>query len=145
MRRMLLAMLTSLFQFTHPGKGATTLCQKLRTHSRVSIHAPWEGCDLRRGHIKADETKFQFTHPGKGATLLMNWKPSLMMFQFTHPGKGATQQTAFGRRIYDGFQFTHPGKGATCSSAISSYLGCVSIHAPWEGCDGGKRQVRAVR
>ena len=34
-----------MFQFTHPGKGATSqmllgLCCKI-----VSIHAPWEGCD----------------------------------------------------------------------------------------------------
>ena len=34
------------FQFTHPGKGATTLLAKFRTYSRVSIHAPWEGCDV---------------------------------------------------------------------------------------------------
>ena len=34
-----------VFQFTHPGKGATT-DEDLRLHPRdVSIHAPWEGCD----------------------------------------------------------------------------------------------------
>ena len=58
--------------------------------TEVSIHAPWEGCDIERvetscpglsfnsrtlGRVRLDERKqgafynaFQFTHPGKGAT-----------------------------------------------------------------------------
>ena len=36
-----------MFQFTHPGKGAT-LSYPLSHQSRdVSIHAPWEGCDSK--------------------------------------------------------------------------------------------------
>ncbi len=34
------------FQFTHPGKGATRPCPQLDRRGEVSIHAPWEGCDL---------------------------------------------------------------------------------------------------
>ena len=34
------------FQFTHPGKGATGVNRVAEHTSRVSIHAPWEGCDL---------------------------------------------------------------------------------------------------
>ena len=100
----------------------------------VSIHAPWEGCDLPSltmryalnsfnsrtlGRVRQlkkgqsfDAYLFQFTHPGKGATLLHGQILLLLMFQFTHPGKGATtiyhQPQGRGR-----FQFTHPGKGAT--------------------------------
>ena len=33
------------FQFTHPGKGATGRSIRGIIHSKVSIHAPWEGCD----------------------------------------------------------------------------------------------------
>ena len=33
------------FQFTHPGKGATVVCNLGRISQKVSIHAPWEGCD----------------------------------------------------------------------------------------------------
>ena len=33
------------FQFTHPGKGATSECLCLGGVEVVSIHAPWEGCD----------------------------------------------------------------------------------------------------
>ena len=34
------------FQFTHPGKGATEYDEIAKQHYiKVSIHAPWEGCD----------------------------------------------------------------------------------------------------
>ena len=80
------------------------------------------------------------------------------MFQFTHPGKGATQpsqnrcsgngcfnsrtlgrvrpQTALSKVVILSFQFTHPGKGATLPEGNFLLLCSVSIHAPWEGCDG---------
>ena len=34
------------FQFTHPGKGATEHVDIGREELEVSIHAPWEGCDV---------------------------------------------------------------------------------------------------
>ena len=34
----------------------------------VSIHAPWEGCDVQRERRSRQRQQFQFTHPGKGAT-----------------------------------------------------------------------------
>ena len=34
-----------LFQFTHPGKGATAVPLLASLLLGVSIHAPWEGCD----------------------------------------------------------------------------------------------------
>ena len=56
------------FQFTHPGKGATNISAEVEHHSRVSIHAPWEGCDPNLSHSLNAQLTFQFTHPGKGAT-----------------------------------------------------------------------------
>ena len=35
-----------VFQFTHPGKGATPHLEVLIVVLLVSIHAPWEGCDF---------------------------------------------------------------------------------------------------
>ena len=35
---------------------------------KVSIHAPWEGCDTQEPTLKLQGYMFQFTHPGKGAT-----------------------------------------------------------------------------
>ena len=57
-------------------------------------------------------------------------------FQFTHPGKGATKSTRHTRSIDYQFQFTHPGKGATIPLVRPLLQERVSIHAPWEGCDG---------
>ena len=34
-----------MFQFTHPGKGATLSFLRSLYSTPVSIHAPWEGCD----------------------------------------------------------------------------------------------------
>ena len=34
-----------MFQFTHPGKGATVKQDRHNHRYKVSIHAPWEGCD----------------------------------------------------------------------------------------------------
>ena len=35
------------FQFTHPGKGATSGSVLSADSVTVSIHAPWEGCDTK--------------------------------------------------------------------------------------------------
>ena len=81
------------FQFTHPGKGATT-------------------CG---GDYNSIAGRFQFTHPGKGATTRTHGEALLKeLFQFTHPGKGATRFVSR-PSTEPMFQFTHPGKGATRS------------------------------
>ena len=108
---------------------------------------------------------FQFTHPGRGATDLRLLALAGLMFQFTHPGRGATGRyvdcfslmASFNSRTPGGvrlaetptqphfcrFQFTHPGRGATPSRGRSAFEGCVSIHAPREGCD--KKSVTSRR
>ena len=45
-RRLSVARLSTTFQFTHPGKGATPHLEVLIVVLLVSIHAPWEGCDF---------------------------------------------------------------------------------------------------
>ena len=145
------------FQFTHPGKGATTLPCRIdytragfnsrtlgrvrllqflpdRAVSLVSIHAPWEGCDIKVIVLGEQELKFQFTHPGKGATCNSCQIEPSVWFQFTHPGKGATTFRG-AKQPYSEFQFTHPGKGATVTLHSGRSPNSVSIHAPWEGCD----------
>ena len=102
-----------MFQFTHPGKGATNRTLPKEEVLRVSIHAPWEGCDSTGSTRREQEVRFQFTHPGKGATdEFEELRRKIIKFQFTHPGKGATRAA-------------HPWERPPT----------VSIHAPWEGCD----------
>ena len=91
--RLLLVKFRPMFQFTHPGRGATcedfvpsscNSCFNSRTPggvrrlaspsslviSKVSIHAPREGCDIPTDRLEAFKSEFQFTHPGRGATRL---------------------------------------------------------------------------
>ena len=80
---------------------------------RVSIHAPWEGCDARRVRRKSFSIAFQFTHPGKGAT--------------AHYGVDVPR----GR----GVSIHAPWEGCDLLAMLTSLRFLVSIHAPWEGCD----------
>ena len=83
----------SKFQFTHPGRGATSGDRACRAPGTVSIHAPREGCDIvHQVSLRMDK-----------------------QFQFTHPGRGATGDRLLGDLVFDEFQFTHPGRGATRS------------------------------
>ena len=56
------------FQFTHPGRGATDERFDDEVKQCVSIHAPREGCDMLEDAHVATLRRFQFTHPGRGAT-----------------------------------------------------------------------------
>ena len=67
-----------------------------------------------------------------------NKASSLQLFQFTHPGKGATTSGFLYTLPIVAFQFTHPGKGATSAWLFHCTDKQVSIHAPWEGCDGNR-------
>ena len=58
----------SAFQFTHPGRGATTMEAAEINRTIVSIHAPREGCDDTTRYSKQQPKMFQFTHPGRGTT-----------------------------------------------------------------------------
>ena len=125
----------------------------------VSIHAPWEGCDQHLFYCEDRTDSFNSRTLGRVRPLSSVTFICASMFQFTHPGKGATSSSIRQRSIFLWFQFTHPGKGATtyvyylrCPRYCfnSRTLGrvrptilrpalakcCVSIHAPWEGCDG---------
>ena len=123
-----------LFQFTHPGRGATA-----------------------RAYTSLQGYMFQFTHPGRGATFTRIKVTHHRRFQFTHPGRGATTRQTDSALHKALFQFTHPGRGATSSggmviplasfnsrtpggvrhqrSRLSNVRLTVSIHAPREGCD----------
>ena len=57
-----------MFQFTHPGRGATASYKKCNSFDLVSIHAPREGCDDAEVAPSKRRSLFQFTHPGRGAT-----------------------------------------------------------------------------
>ena len=105
--------LTQRFQFTHPGKGATRTQPHIDIEVRVSIHAPWEGCDWEIPHTAGVRNQFQFTHPGKGATVGQPYFHLRINVSIHAPWEGCDPDIDDLRRLsFD-----------------------VSIHAPWEGCD----------
>ena len=102
-----------MFQFTHPGKGAT---------------------DKHLGDTEVT-SEFQFTHPGKGATvtptIIISLRKSFNSRTLGRVRQGGDSLGVLGGRV----QFTPPGMGATDRPVGVRTLPQVSIHAPWEGCD----------
>ena len=101
-----------LFQFTHPGRGAT-----------IEI-------DLMKANAE-----FQFTHPGRGATQNQLISSQVEKFQFTHPGRGATGKVVIVIAESD-VSIHAPREG--CDKIYYDFYrrqDYVSIHAPREGCD----------
>ena len=114
-------------------------CDVFRAHyviaPIVSIHAPWEGCDQARSSSLCRHSRFNSRTLGRVRLEEESYAQHLSQFQFTHPGKGATHScTSYISRGIT-FQFTHPGKGATPLQRDDRIPLHVSIHAPWEGCD----------
>ena len=130
-----LVLMLPMFQFTHPGRGATRgfcifLLRVISFNSRtpggvrrcrlltncytksVSIHAPREGCDRIILQTTCIAHMFQFTHPGRGATPSAEYSVSGTTVSIHAPREGC-----------DGFGF-----GFELDTT-------VSIHAPREGCD----------
>ena len=111
-REQLIALAEFMFQFTHPGKGATSFhrcievkCFRFnsRTLGRVRPRPP--------------------CHHGRPR-------------RFNSRTLGRVRQSWYLRVIIPvAFQFTHPGKGATVLCPVYLRMTSVSIHAPWEGCD----------
>ena len=125
-----------LFQFTHPGRGATNLDIDRKDEEDVSIHAPREGCDRHRHDAIASRKMFQFTHPGRGATSSTHRSSfSLYAFQFTHPGRGATRASYALYFATFCFNSRTPGGVRLSTRSIRAIYAIVSIHAPREGCD----------
>ena len=105
---------TKTFQFTHPGKGATTASFPASIPAR-SFNSRTLGRVRLCSRLKQVSTKykFQFTHPGKGATRASP-PPRPRPRSFNSRTLGRVRRLIF--RIARGiakFQFTHPGKGAT--------------------------------
>ena len=126
---------TPRFQFTHPGRGATSSSSLLPLPKRSFNSRTPGGVRHIQGNSMPADSVFQFTHPGRGATAVARGVSEDRRFQFTHPGRGATDGSVNLETSEAGFQFTHPGRGATWSVSANYPSQGVSIHAPREGCD----------
>ena len=126
---------TVVFQFTHPGKGATK--QELRLLRQVpSFNSRTLGrvrqCRRARRGLRQcfnSRTLGRVRHHPR----LPQREPH-RRFNSRTLGRVRLSRVRFSVCALE-FQFTHPGKGATARDRRQSEAIKVSIHAPWEGCD----------
>ena len=148
---------TSIFQSTHPVRGATKCPLKITKNMEISIHAPRAGCDARQSLRRLLLCKFQSTHPVRGATQYLLGNGAVFGFQSTHPVRGATRsaaaavvyatdfnpRTPCGVRRLTRFRLTtreNFNPRTPCGVRLQhgqpgNARGCISIHAPRAGCD----------
>ena len=104
---------TSMFQFTHPGRGATTTSRSSYPHF-AGFNSRTPGGVRRQTTYRLRFGRcFNSRTPGGVRHAPSLYDSRFRLFQFTHPGRGATSSTSalgLGRTL---FQFTHPGRGAT--------------------------------
>ena len=104
---------SALFQFTHPGRGATADAVREDT-PYIGFNSRTPGGVRRKSIRRSRNTSKSFNSRTPGGVRL---KAS------THHSKIPL------------FQFTHPGRGATVEVRETGNDAHVSIHAPREGCD----------
>ena len=148
---------TSLFQFTHPVRGATHNAYRRVSRPRCFNSRTPCGVRLVSARLSASAAVFQFTHPVRGATSLLSSLFTRSTVSIHAPRAGCdiaieiksvvenrfNSRTPCGVRlgglsclgVKDGFQFTHPVRGATRPTQGAARPRRVSIHAPRAGCD----------
>ena len=134
--------ITPQFQFTHPGRGATTAGALSAYLLLVSIHAPREGCDFRA--LECVNACIVSIHAPREGCDILPLSPCIEMSGFNSRTPGGVrlypryrywiQGSRFNSRTPGGvrhyltpyrinlemFQFTHPGRGATARGRKTS-------------------------
>ena len=113
----------SIFQSTHPMRGATWASLARPPRAPISIHAPHAGCDRHTGQIVSVCFQFQSTHPMRGATL------SCFAAEFAK----------------DDFNPRTPCGVRRFKSVKLIFRAPISIHAPHAGCDSMVKIFRFYR
>jgi len=101
------------FQSTHPTRGATFYFQYLSLKTKISIHAPYAGCDLLVFSNVVKPTKFQSTHPTRGATFQSYQNSQKSLISIHAPYAGCDALFLLLPNVLSPFQSTHPTRGAT--------------------------------
>ena len=101
-----------VFQFTHPGRGATLLLSLELLLLEVSIHAPREGCDRVCARLLFISLSFNSRTPG--GVRLRTTDCTLRALSFNSRTPGGVRRDEIRAEMREiSFQFTHPGRGAT--------------------------------
>ena len=146
------------FQFTHPGRGATRLCEEgAEDLLEVSIHAPREGCDQDKRPYRLFTRGFNSRTPGGVRLDRIDVLLYVKVVSIHAPREGCDQTTLGWRCLFlvsihapregcdfilrprisfkRGFNSRTPGGVRHTHSDLIIPVVCVSIHAPREGCD----------
>ena len=149
--------LSSLFQSTHPLRGATDCIYVPNPCRNISIHAPLAGCDavvvvdaenavdfnprtpcgVRRAYLRRILVlaKISIHAPLAGCDRAF-WNTQSKCQYFNPRTPCGVRRKSRGRIIYQRtFQSTHPLRGATRIIDPARRLCGISIHAPLAGCD----------
>ena len=101
------------FQFTHPGRGATLRSIPVVDGIEVSIHAPREGCDASSDLARV-LSEVSIHAPREGCDDISEVITTAQTVSIHAPREGCDLSVKdLALRILM-FQFTHPGRGATC-------------------------------
>ena len=128
------------FQFTHPGKGATSAHSRSPNTHRVSIHAPWEGCDLAGLSARSSFRRFNSRTLGRVRLIVVSSHGQSSGFNSRTLGRVRHHFGKYLVRDARGFNSRTLGRVRQKPNDKRYKLYHVSIHAPWEGCDISKRR-----
>ena len=115
-----MSVISSVFQSTHPVRGATRGPRRPNRRRKISIHAPRAGCDEFYAIFDTVKLKFQSTHPVRGATCNRRYC-QLQLYDFN-------PRTPCGVRLR--------------TLVVCHRMMDISIHAPRAGCDGRAHGAR---
>ena len=124
----------TVFQSTHPLRGATTVTAAEPSNTLISIHAPLAGCD---GGLREMAYPHRYFNPRTPCGVRLETAPFELTIEDFNP---RTPCGVRPRRSSNGcsarkFQSTHPLRGATLTRCTGVCCECISIHAPLAGCD----------
>ena len=126
---------STVFQSTHPSRGATCPSNSRIACIIISIHAPLTGCDPRRNRYPQPPTNFNPRTP-HGVRRLSGLSLGVHNCISIHaPLTGCDCSCIGAASDIAGFQSTHPSRGATPGLNRHNIFPPISIHAPLTGCD----------
>ena len=133
------------FQSTHPARGATAYTMLSDSLTRISIHAPREGCDFFALPLSHSAQDFNPRTP-RGVRLSDLCGISSDQINF-NPRTPRGVRRCFICRVQQQkrFQSTHPARGATPPLGSKRRWKAISIHAPREGCDLTQDKIASLQ
>ena len=134
-----------MFQFTHPGRGATVLSSEVSQAEKVSIHAPREGCDLAVMLVDVDMMSFNSRTPGGVRRYLCMLRAIPYHVSIHAPREGCDNAKPFTLWEVSIVSIHAPREGCDDKTRYK-HTGTerVSIHAPREGCDLNFRNMECL-